>query len=172
MALMADGVQPKDLYPLDVERAFKAMDRIKPHVSVWIKATAQTITLLQSGEVDFDFTYSARVENAKAQGASLEFVYETPLSAPGLLGIPKGSKNKEAAMKLIAHFMREDRQLAWGTAKPGYSPQNRKALDRLAPEMKAKLPDPDNPAAAFIDIDWWGENYVEVSKRFKEWLLI
>ena len=33
-ALMADGVTPKDLYPLDVDRAFEAMDRIKEHIDI------------------------------------------------------------------------------------------------------------------------------------------
>src|SRR5690606_10145614 len=34
-ALMADGVAPEDLYPLDMERAFRKLDEIKPHITVW-----------------------------------------------------------------------------------------------------------------------------------------
>ena len=34
-ALMADGVPPEKLYPLDLDRAFKSLDRIKKHISVW-----------------------------------------------------------------------------------------------------------------------------------------
>jgi putative spermidine/putrescine transport system substrate-binding protein len=37
-ALMADGVDPKKLYPLDAERGFKSLDRIKPHVTNWVAA--------------------------------------------------------------------------------------------------------------------------------------
>ncbi len=32
-ALIADGVAPKDLYPLDVERAFKSLSRVRPSIT-------------------------------------------------------------------------------------------------------------------------------------------
>ena len=34
-ALKADGVKDSDFYPIDVERAFRSLDRIKPHVKAW-----------------------------------------------------------------------------------------------------------------------------------------
>ena len=34
-ALLADGVEPKDLYPLDVDRAFRKLDQIKHYVRKW-----------------------------------------------------------------------------------------------------------------------------------------
>jgi len=172
MALMADGVAPKDIYPIDVERAFKSMDRIKPHVAVWIKATAQTISLIQANEVDFDLTYTARVDNAQKQGVSIDISLDNPISAPGYLVVPKGAKNKDAAFKLLSFFMRHDRQLAWGEAKVGYSPQSKKAISMLSAERRNVLHDASNPNGLFLDIDWWGDNYTDVSKRFKEWLLV
>ena len=36
-ALLADGVPKDKLYPLDVDRAFKKLDELKPHVKVWWK---------------------------------------------------------------------------------------------------------------------------------------
>ena len=171
MALLADGVDPKKLVPLDVERAFKSLDKIKPHVANWIKGTPETITLIQRNEVDFTFTYSGRVNAAQDSGVSVEFVYETPLSSPSLMGIPKGTKNKAAAMKLLAYFFRPDRQLAYVDLIDGYSPVSRKAYAKLSDKKKAKLPDPSNPAGAWVDIDWWGKNYTAVNKRFQEWLL-
>ncbi|WP_368731231.1 extracellular solute-binding protein [Bradyrhizobium japonicum] len=38
IALMADGVPPKDIYPLDVTRALRALDRIKSQI-VWSHTT-------------------------------------------------------------------------------------------------------------------------------------
>ena len=34
-ALLADGVAMDKIYPIDFDRAFKKLDQIKPHVSVW-----------------------------------------------------------------------------------------------------------------------------------------
>ncbi len=40
-ALMADGVAPDKLYPLDVDRAFKKLEEIKPNVTAWWTSGAQ-----------------------------------------------------------------------------------------------------------------------------------
>ena len=50
-ALIADGVPKDKLYPLDVTRAFKSFDRIKPAVKVWWSQFPQPGVLLQSGEI-------------------------------------------------------------------------------------------------------------------------
>jgi putative spermidine/putrescine transport system substrate-binding protein len=55
-ALIADGVAPKDVYKVlatkdGVDRAFKKLDAIKPHVKVWWSAGAQPPQLLADGEV-------------------------------------------------------------------------------------------------------------------------
>src|SRR5258706_9955008 len=51
-ALMADGVAPDKLYPLDVERAFRKLEEIKPYITVWWTGGAQFAQLLHDGEVD------------------------------------------------------------------------------------------------------------------------
>ena len=51
LALLADGVAPEDLYPLDIERAFAKLDEIKDHITVWWTAGAQSEQILRDGEV-------------------------------------------------------------------------------------------------------------------------
>lgn len=53
IAMMGDGVPASEVYPCDIERAFKALDRIKPHVSHWIDGSAETVSLIQQNETDF-----------------------------------------------------------------------------------------------------------------------
>ena len=76
MALLADGVAPGKLYPLDVDRAFRSLERIKPHVKKWFAETAQGVSLIQTGEVDYTFTYLTRVVDAKDAGVSIELSLE------------------------------------------------------------------------------------------------
>ena len=40
-ALMADGVDPANLYPIDWDRAFKSLDKIKPSILKWWKSGAE-----------------------------------------------------------------------------------------------------------------------------------
>ena len=51
-ALIADGVPMDKLYPLDVDRAFKKLEQLKPHVLVWWSSGAQSAQVLKDGEVD------------------------------------------------------------------------------------------------------------------------
>ncbi|WP_176559960.1 extracellular solute-binding protein [Teichococcus rhizosphaerae] len=60
-ALLADGVAPDKLYPLDLNRAFRVMERIKPSVAVWWAAGAQPPQLLKDNEVQYAASYSGRV---------------------------------------------------------------------------------------------------------------
>src|SRR5262245_61357130 len=51
-ALLADGVPADKLYPLDVDRAFASLGRIKPQILKWYKLSAEGANLLTSGNVD------------------------------------------------------------------------------------------------------------------------
>jgi Spermidine/putrescine-binding periplasmic protein len=37
IALMADGVKPNEIYPMDLDRAFAALDKIGPKVDLWVE---------------------------------------------------------------------------------------------------------------------------------------
>lgn len=170
LALLADGVPAKQLYPLDVERAFKSLERIKPHVAKWITETPQTISLVQNNELDFVYTYSGRVEAAKRQGVSMDYVYQNNLVTPSFMSVAKGTRNKTAAMRLVNAFLRIDGQAGFCNAM-GYSPVKRAAMALLTPEVRAQQPNLDDPNTGVVDVEWWADNFAEVNKRYKEFLL-
>ena len=169
-ALMADGVPAKKLYPLDMDRAFRSLDRIKPHVAKWIAETPQTITLLQNNEIDFVPTYSGRIEAAKKQGVALDYVYENNIVTPSFMCVVKGTKTKDAAMKLVNYFLRPDLQAAFCNMM-GYTPVKRSAMPLLTAEVRGQQPELDAPGTAVTDVEWWADHASEANKRFKEWLI-
>lgn len=169
-ALMADGVDPKRLYPLDVERAFRALDRLKPHVTNWIGAMPQTITLLQNNEVDFVTGAAGRIFIAQKQGLRLGFAPESALIDVGRVTILKGTRKKDLAMRHLAFLMRPDRQAAFGELT-GYAPAKLKGIEMLSPAIRAGAPDPSAPKTAVNNEEWWDSRLEELTKRFKEWQL-
>ena len=171
MALLADGVAPKDLYPLDVERGFKALDRVKPLVKKWAETTPQTITLLTSNEVDFSYSYISRVRPAQIAGSSVSISTAQTLNSLEYLAVAKGSPNREAAMRYLAFCIRPDRQAAFAETL-FFSPNSRKGFDASTPAARAYMPDMNNPANAVVDDMWWADRYSALQKRFTEWLLI
>src|SRR5918993_1067098 len=60
IALLADGVAPDKLYPLDLDRAFKKLDSIKSEI-VWWSGGAQSQQLLASGEAPLGQFWNGRV---------------------------------------------------------------------------------------------------------------
>lgn len=170
LALMADGVAPKDLYPLDVDRAFKSLDRIKPHVLKWGNSQ-DAITLLQRNEVAFSYAFGGRVFAMKSQGVPMDIHKKANVITPGVLTIPKGSKKRDLAMKFIAYWMRPEKQAEYCAVQGGYSPSKRAALPLLTPEARDMQPDVDDPATIVTDLQYWADNYEKIGIRYREWLL-
>ncbi|CAO3438895.1 ABC transporter substrate-binding protein [Azospirillum doebereinerae] len=169
MALLADGVDPKKLYPLDVERAFKALDRIKPSVAKWIDQTPQTISLLQNNEVDWVYTYSGRVVTAQQNGIDVGYSFSQNLLMSQYLAILKGSRRKEAAVTYLRFVTGTKVQAQFAEAYASL-PILKSSFPLLSDKAKAKLPDLSDPKNVFIDESWWAANFVALDRRFKEWL--
>src|SRR5262249_42079811 len=58
IAMLAAGTDPKKVYPIDVDRAFKILDEIKPNIQKWADTAPQSIQVVQNHEVDFTYTFN------------------------------------------------------------------------------------------------------------------
>jgi putative spermidine/putrescine transport system substrate-binding protein len=171
-ALLADGVAPKDLYPLDVDRGFAMLDKIRAQVAVWWTSGAQNTQLLQNGEVDISDTWSARAFAAIDSGAPVNIVWKGLYSIDGW-SIPLGTPNLKQAREFVRFCMRAERQAAYSSIVAN-GPSNLKAYDFIPPERAKLLPTlPENlKDLTQRDFAYWGKNYAAISDRFQEWLLM
>jgi len=110
IALMADGVAPADLYPLDVDRAFAKLDEIKDRVDVWWTGGAQSTQLLESGEVDMIAGWNARFQAAIDNGAPARIVWNGGLYSIEGWGVPKGNPKADLAREFVAFCAQPDMQ--------------------------------------------------------------
>lgn len=171
-ALMADGVAPADLYPLDVDRAFAKLDEIKTKIDVWWTGGAQTSQLMQSGEVDMCAGWNARLQAAIDTGAPIELVWNQGLYSIEGWSLPKGGPKADAARQFVA-FCAAAEQQALFTDDLSYGPTNLKAYDYIDPERaKILTTAPQNlEGMTLADAAWWQENRAEMAERFNMWLL-
>ena len=171
-ALLADGVAPKDLYPLDVDRAFAMLEKIRSEVAVWWTAGAQNTQILQNGEVDMADTWSARAFAAIDSGAPVSIVWKGLYSVDGW-SIPKGTTKLKQAREFVKFCMHPERQAVYSNIVAN-GPTNLKAYGFIKPERAKVLPTlPENLAGLTIrDFAYWGKNYAAISERFQEWLLM
>ena len=170
IALMGDGVPASEVYPCDVERAFKARDRLKPHVSHWIQGAAETVSLIQQNETDFTHTFTSRVKDMQAANVPIDYSFRQNILGIGYWGALKGTKNRDAAMQFLAFTMRRDRQVALANLTAD-TPVYVDALPLVDAEVSKWFPDIGNPDNLFTQPTWWEGRMEELTLRFKTWLL-
>src|SRR5690606_16724917 len=144
-ALLADGVKPDELYPLDIERAFKSLDKIKPHVKVWWTGGTQSAQLLSDNEVVMNMIWIDSAVSLINRGEPVKYVVDGTLVGNTMYGVLKDSPNAENAMRLL-EFMSRAEPNAEFARRLHYVPGNPEALKLFTPEEQARLPNPDiNP---------------------------
>jgi putative spermidine/putrescine transport system substrate-binding protein len=168
-ALLGDGVAPKDLYPLDVDRAFKVLERIKPQVANWWSAGADSAQLLRSREVDFLAIWNGRVADVKSHDDQVDYSFDGAILSHDCLIVPKGAANKALAMKVIGQILKPESQARLATLIP-YAPVNSQAYATgiISAEQARRLPtSPENvDKVVTIDPHWWVKNQTALQQRF------
>jgi len=168
-ALLADGVAAEQLYPLDVERALAKLDTIKDDI-IWWDTGSQAEQLLASGEAAMGLVWIGRAVNVRDKNIAIDWTQWTSLA--GHWVVPKGSKNRAAAMTAIDFFTEPAQQVAFAQCVP-YGPSNQHAvLDAAAvTPFQGSLPTDHLATRVLIDADWWAAHGDAVAARFYEWLL-
>lgn len=167
-ALLADGVTPDKMYPLDVDRAFKKLEEIKPHVTVWWTSGAQSAQLLADGEVDMEMAWNGRVTAVAKEGLPIGYTFNEGFLQYTSLCILKGAPNLETAVKFINAAMAPDIQANF-PAYIDYGPGNPEAYKtgKISPERAAEMPSsPENAAKQLLVSDeWWSSPAGEEAQK-------
>ncbi|MEX6504610.1 ABC transporter substrate-binding protein [Pseudomonas zhanjiangensis] len=169
LALLADGVPADQLYPLDLDRAFTKLDTIKQDI-VWWGGGAQSQQLLASGEVSLGQFWNGRVYALQQDGAPVGVSWKQNLVMADFLVIPKGAKNKDAAMQFLA-----DASSAKGQAEfanlTAYAPVNIDSVSQLNPELAPNLPTAYAKDQITLDFAYWAKHGPAIAARWNEWLV-
>lgn len=170
-ALLADGVSLDELYPLDLDRAFKKLDEIKDDI-VWWTAGAQPSQMLSTGETDLALAWSGRILTAADEGAPVGLSYNQGLRIAAGWVVPKGAPHKEMAMKFIEYISRGESQAAF-SKKILYGSTNNDATALLSEDLQKKIGQADSQMAnqTYISNEYWAEHLTEVEERFNAWLV-
>lgn len=171
-ALMAAGVPPDKLYPLDVDKALASYGKIKKDVFKWWDTGAVPIQLLTDREVTMTSVWNGRMAALQAAGVPAAVSWSQGLSKRDAWGIPKGAKNKVNAMKFVAYSTMAIPQARVCLGIP-YGSVNSKSNEYIPAERLAVLPSAPEIAKQLVpyNYDWWIENRETVIPKFNKWLL-
>lgn len=166
-ALLADGVSPTELYPLDLDRAFKKLDTIKSDI-IWWDSGAQSQQLLASAEAPYGSFWNGRLTALEETGVSVDMSWHNNITAADSLVVPKGAKNRDAAMKFIAHATGAEPQAKFAAAT-GYAPINLDSSAKMDEAVRKTLPDMQAETQVNADLAYWAANRDAIGTRWYAW---
>jgi putative spermidine/putrescine transport system substrate-binding protein len=173
IALMADGVAPDKLYPLDMDRAIRSLEKIKPHVVAWWASGAQSAQLLKDGETDMVAIWNGRASAVIKDGAKAALHYNQGIMNADCLVIPKGGKNVALAQKVIAMMVSPELQ-ADIPKYIDYGPITSAAFEtgKISPEMAERINSSPKNAARQVTMNWdyWRDNLPKATERMDAFL--
>lgn len=161
-ALLADGVAPDKLYPLDLKRAHDKIAAFKEHVVSFWGGGAESQQVLLDGDASMAMIWSTRAKLIEQDsGGDIQFFWNEGLISPGAMAVMKNNPGgKDNAMKFIASAQDPEKQVIMFKMM-GHGPAN-PATDALLPAEEAKY----NPVAAEnfavqipLDMAWYETNY-------------
>lgn len=171
--LMADGVSIDEMYPLDVDRAFKYLDAHKKDIQTFWDSGSQSVQLVSSGDNPLGEVWAGRIIKAKEEGQPVEYDWNQAIITSDSWVIGKGSKNVEMANDFIAFATSAQVVADYAIEYPGNAPCNTDAYKLMTQEQVDKLASSPEKVKnqVYYDVKWWVDNYDAVYQRFQEWKL-
>lgn len=169
MALLADGVAPGDLYPLDVERALNKLGTIKDHLEFW-GSGAESQQALASGEAAMCFCWNGRVFELLQENAPVDYTWEDNLTHADFLVVPKGTENYEAAMEFIAYAVSAEGQARFAN-RSAYTPINTRSDDMVKSAIRPHLSTAHPDEQVSMSLEYWADNGPDISKKWNDFVV-
>ncbi|HUI18817.1 MAG TPA: polyamine ABC transporter substrate-binding protein [Alphaproteobacteria bacterium] len=172
-ALMAAGAAPASAYPIDMEKAFASLSRVKKDIHVWWKQWPQVPILLSSQEIVMSLSSHTRILGViKDEAAPLAIVWNHALMTVDSLAVPRGTPHREAAMKLVSWMTQAKLQAEFAKATR-IGPANAEALKSLSESEREDLPSYHYQKGEMLLLDnaWWAANSEKAAELWNKWKL-
>ena len=172
-ALLADGVASGKLYPLDMDRAFRKLDEVRQHVTVWWShgRAARAAPRGPRGGARLGLERPL-LRHRAAQGAPVAVEWQGGALKQSTYGIPADPPSAYWGQRLFQVMTEPRLQAIYATelAYPGLHPDTPKFVDD---SVKPYLPTtPANLERQFwISVDWWTANGQRAQERWNRWML-
>jgi putative spermidine/putrescine transport system substrate-binding protein len=169
-ALLADGVAMQDLYPLDVGRALRSLDRVRGDIVKFWESGAQSAQLMADDETVLGIAWNGRVAPLIRAGMKIAVQWNQAMFQTDCWVIPKGAGNAANAQKFIAFAALAEPQ-ARLSLLVDYGFTNPDAAAFLPQDRLAFLPSHYLDKGFTYDSVWWGKNKSAVTEAFVQWSL-
>lgn len=178
LALMADGVEPKDVYKVlsnkgGVDRAFAKLDKIKPQLQLW-EAGAQPIQWLNSGDVAMSIAYNGRVHGAVKGGQPIGAVWDKFTYDMDQWVVLAKTEHQKTSYDFLKFYTDPKLQAAVATLV-GYGVPSVKASQYIPEKDLANLPVGDKMKGGLFAggdeaMAFWLDHNDDLTERWNSWV--
>lgn len=171
-ALMADGVGKDELYPIDIDRAYASLDKIRDEVVRWWDAGAIPAQMLTDKEAVLAVIWNGRMQALLNEGVPVAPVWNQGGLYTDVWAIPKGAPNASNAQKFSAFITMALPQARLSKLIPYGSVNNDSAQYMTEEELNSFISGPAISGQLFtVDSQWWADNLDAVLEIWNEWIL-
>jgi putative spermidine/putrescine transport system substrate-binding protein len=170
-AALADGVPADKLYPMDIDRAFRKLSELKPHIRTWWRDGSQSQQLIRDGEVDMIAMWSARGVDLIEDKVPLELVWNGAEVYFANLLVPKGNPRAKLAWEFCNFVAQAKPQAEFAMMLP-YGPANPAARALMTEARLRQTPAwPENEKVSFRhDAAWIAPRLAQIREQWTRWL--
>ncbi len=167
-AAIANGADPTDPYPIDIDEAFAKLETIKDDLGGF-DSSGQVVDGMVNSDAPIYMATTRNYIDALDKGADYGLAEGFLGRGSGTLALIKDAPNAEAAKAWIAYVLQPEVNQKIGPAAPPYpgatggeTPDNWSDAAKQVDVVSG----PHADDAFTADQDWWAKHYDEVSQRY------
>ncbi len=170
-ALLADGVEPKVLFPLDVDRALKKLNDLRPHVGLWWKTGDQSTQGFRTGEYVIGQIWQTRAAALKQEGQPLAWRQDQAFLVGDRWALIKNAPNRDNAIRFLRYFLDHPDAQAKVCEALVCTPARNSAAMAMGEAARAMVPTSPEVFDRLIkpDAEWINANTQLLIERWNEW---
>jgi mannopine transport system substrate-binding protein len=171
-ALLADGVTKDELFPLDVDRAFRKLDEVRDDVTLWWKTGDQSVQGFRNGDYDLGQIWLTRARSMKDEGLPISWSYKASFLVGDRIALIKGAPNRDNALKLIAYWLDHPSVQAQACNTLSCTPPSTEAIALMSDEARQSMPTESDISEHVIvpDAEWINANAAQLLQRWNGWV--
>jgi putative spermidine/putrescine transport system substrate-binding protein len=139
-ALLADGVKLDQLYPLDIDRALRSLDRLGRDNIIWHSTNQEQVQQLTSGAVSLATAFDGRLIAANRSGGQIGFTADYSAVSGNPYCVIAKSERKAEAFQLLDYMLTNVGADAELMKLTNYAVPNTKALALVPQSVLDMLP--------------------------------
>lgn len=169
-ALVADGVDPKQLYPLDVDRALAKLGTIKNDLILVPSVSAVQQNLVDK-EATMTITINTNLGAIKDSGATIAPVWDVTFWDFNVFMIPKGTPKLTEAVAAVKSNLQPEQLTRWAELGGNVPARTDVDVDAIqftsGREFSPFLAERGDQV--LMDAQWWADNLEKVSDAWVAW---